>query len=309
MAFGQHNMANMQGRQARWDDVRILLAAFRQGTLGGAAVQLSVDVSTVSRRLMLLEESIGARLFDRSRDGLVITRAGELLLPAAEAMEAAHARLTRDVSSIEQSVQGIVRLAVAPALADQFVAPLVGKLRTKHPAIQLQIDASTRPVNLQQYEADLALRSAEPKGAELLVRALGSARWVPAAAPSVAKRLGMLKAWSDAVWIVWDASMEHFGPAQWLRRYVGDATVALSTNHFMSQLAAARAGAGVVLAPGPHLQAAGLVPVATHRQLQADVARLPVDRLCLLCHRALRDVPRVAAVWDFLVEEAAAMFV
>ena len=79
-----------------WDDVRLFLAAFRDKTLGAAARRLRLDTSTLSRRLSAFESDLGVRLFDRSREGLVATRAGQQLLPAAEAMEAAHARLTRD---------------------------------------------------------------------------------------------------------------------------------------------------------------------------------------------------------------------
>ncbi|MGA9521476.1 MAG: LysR family transcriptional regulator, partial [Myxococcaceae bacterium] len=55
----------------RWDDVRLFLALLRAGTFSGAAAALGVNVSTTSRRLQSFEEAIGARLFDRTPDGLV----------------------------------------------------------------------------------------------------------------------------------------------------------------------------------------------------------------------------------------------
>ena len=45
-----------------------------------------------------------------------------------------------------------------------------------------------------QVAADLALRSVEPEGAELLVKKLGAARWVPVASPALAKKLAELGA-------------------------------------------------------------------------------------------------------------------
>ena len=69
--------ANLQASGARWDDVRIFLAIHRQGTLAAAAARLGLDTSTVSRRLAALEAALGARLFERTREGLSPARAAE----------------------------------------------------------------------------------------------------------------------------------------------------------------------------------------------------------------------------------------
>lgn len=108
--------------------------------------------------------------------------------------------------------------------------------------------------------------------------------------------------WNDAPWIGWDEDMAELGPARWLRRHAPDAAIVLSTSLFFSQLAAARAGVGVVLAPAPYLGPSGLTSVKLHRDLAGSLETLPVDRLWLVCHRAQRDVPRIAAVWTFLAE-------
>ena len=75
-----------------WDDVRVLLALFRTRTLTAAGVRLGINASTVGRRLEALERALGARLFDRTPDGVVPTAATEQLLDHAERLEqAAHA--------------------------------------------------------------------------------------------------------------------------------------------------------------------------------------------------------------------------
>ncbi|MCC6875776.1 MAG: LysR family transcriptional regulator, partial [Sandaracinaceae bacterium] len=55
----------------RWDDARVLLALLRQRTLLAAGKSLGVNASTISRRLDALEEALGARLFDRTPEGLM----------------------------------------------------------------------------------------------------------------------------------------------------------------------------------------------------------------------------------------------
>ena len=284
---------------ARWDDVRVFLAVHREGSLGGGARRLGVDTSTVSRRLAALEESLATRLFDRTRQGLVATRAAQVVLLAAEAMESAHARLTRDAASLDAAAEGVVRISVAPGMADAFVAPALVALRVRHPGLRIEIDASVRTADLERREADVALRSVRPRGAGLVVTKLATSRWVVATGKAHARRLGGLRAWNQAPWIAWEQDLATMAPARWLTRHVPDADIALRTSHFASQLAAAESGLGLVLAPEPYLAVRSLAVVGATLD---GVDDLPSGDLWLVGHRGLREVPRVAAVWSFLIE-------
>jgi DNA-binding transcriptional LysR family regulator len=288
---------------ARWDDVRVFLAAHRHRSLGQAGARLGLDTSTVSRRLAALEEALGARLFDRTRDGLVPTWVADLALPAAEVMEAAHGRFARDASGAALQAEGIVRLSVAPGLADSFIAPALVRLRAQHPRIRVELDVSTRVLDLTRHEADLALRSVRPQGAELIVTKVTTARWIAASSKALVEDHGKLTAWDDLRWIAWDRDLSSFGPARWLTRHAPKAEIPLRTSHFASQMAAAHSGLGAVLVPEPYLVPFGLVPVRHARALDASASEWPVDSLWLVGHRALRDVARIDAVWNFVLAE------
>jgi DNA-binding transcriptional LysR family regulator len=295
--------ASAAASAVRWDDVRIFLAIRRHRTLAAAAARLELDTSTVSRRLAALEEALGVPLFERTREGLLPARAAEQVLAAAEAMEAAHARLTRDASEVEAAAEGIVRVSTAPGMSSVFVAPLLAKLRRRYPKISIELDAAVRPRDLTRHEADLALRSVRSQGADLVTRRLLSARWVAAAAPALARRLGELAAWEDVPWIAWDRDLASLPYARWLAQHVPAADVALRTSDFLAQLAAAASGLGALLAPIPYLPRAKLVPLRYTPGLRASAEAWHTDELWIVGHRALRDVPRVAAVWTFLIEE------
>jgi DNA-binding transcriptional LysR family regulator len=282
-------MANLQ--DVRWDDIRIFLAVHRQHTLAAAATRLGLDTSTVSRRLAALEDDLGERLIERTREGLQPARAAERVLAAAEAMEAAHARLTRDASAVEQLAEGVVRISTAPGMSSTFIAPALPRLRKKFPRLSIELDAHIAARDLTRYEADLALRSVRSQGAELVTTKLVTAPWVAAAAPRVVAKLGTIRDWGAAAWVQWDRDLASFPPAS---------AIALRTSDFPAQLAAVRAGLGLMLAPVPYLAPWNLVAVEFAAALPHE---WPSDDLWLVGHRALRDVPRIAAVWDFLASE------
>jgi DNA-binding transcriptional LysR family regulator len=287
----------------RWDDVRVFLAIARERSLGQAGRRLQLDTSTVSRRLSALEETLGAKLFERTRQGLIATPTAEQMLPAAEEIEASHARLQRAASALETLPEGKVRVSVPPGMADTFIAPALGRLRARHPRISLELETSIRAVDLTRHEADLALRSLAPRGADLVVTKLLHSGWVIAASPLFARELGKVKAWQDVPWIDWDYDLASFPAAAWLARHAKGASIALRTNHMGAQLKAAEAGLGLLLVPEPYLKTNALTPVRYASSLAASVARLPEDDLWLVGHRVTRDTPRVAAVWSFLAEE------
>ena len=291
----------------RWDDIRIFLAVHRHRSLGGAAARLGVDTSTISRRITALEEALAVRLFERTREGAQPTRAAERVLAAAEAMEAAHAQLTREATEVEDRAEGVVRLSVAPGMADVFVAPALVRLRARHPRLALEIDASVAPRDLAKREADLALRSVKPRGADLVTTKLGTARWIPAASPQLVDQLDRLEAWTEAPWIAWDRDLAGFAPARWLAQHAAKATIALRTSHFSSQIAALEAGLGVGLVPELYVTVRALRPVRFRRSLAASFEDCPIDDLWLVCHRDARRVPRVAAVWEFFANELRAI--
>jgi len=284
-----------------WEQIRLFLAVVRAQSLSSAGALLGLDVSTISRRLDRLEAEIGAPLFDRTREGTVPTALAEQLVPHAEEMELSAARFAALGTQIETVPEGVVRLTVPPGMADVFVAPGLAALHARYPGLVVELDASTSYADLTRREADLAVRMRRPTTGELVSVKLATTQSLPMTSPEYARTLGKLKRLEDARWIVWAAEFAHLPDAAWLRAHGPGIAPVLRTSHFASQLAAARAGLGVAMAAAPY-ERIGLVPVAHARSLDEAWTALPLADLWLVGHRALRQVPRVAAVWEFLQE-------
>ncbi|MEO8183485.1 MAG: LysR family transcriptional regulator [Deltaproteobacteria bacterium] len=288
--------------QLQWDDVRLFLALCRSRTIGGAGQALGVDASTVSRRLVLLEEAVSAKLFDRGRNGIAPTKAGEDLLPVAEEMESVMARFNSAADRLEHEVSGLVRITSPPDVAEVVLVPLLGELFTRHPKLRLELVPGEAVLDLTRREADLALRTVRPTRGDLVVTRLATVRWVPAAAPSLVRQLGTLRAWADAPWLGWGERLSSIPPARWLAAHLNGVEPMLRSDSLRVQIAVLAAGIGVALLPEPSVKAYGLVPLKIGSALRRDAEGWPSDELFLVTHRALREVPRVEAVWQLLVE-------
>lgn len=286
----------------QWDDVRLFLALCRARTVGAAAGTLGVDASTVSRRLVALEEALSATLFDRGRDGIAPTSAAEELMPVAEQIEEMMHRFARAAEGLEREVSGLVRITCPPDAAEVVIAPLLAELLAMHPALRVALDAGEPLVDLTRHEADLALRTVRPERGDLVMTKLMTFRWVLAAAPDLAKSLGTLRAWNDAPWVGWGPRYARIPPARWFETHVKDTEPLLRSDSLTVQIASVASGVGVALLPEQSVEPYDLVPVKLAPALREAATDWPSNDFFLVTHRALKDVPRVRVVWDWLVK-------
>lgn len=161
----------MSSASMDWDNARVFLAIYRNGTLRAAAEQLEIDQATVGRRLAALEKSLAARLFLRTPSGYVPTPAGELAAAAAERMEQGAEQLLRQMQGIDERLCGVVRVAATDTGA-RFLVPTLQQLRQTHPGIRIVLSTSTQITSLTKREADIAVRTLRPDSPDLIARHL-----------------------------------------------------------------------------------------------------------------------------------------
>ena len=276
-----------------WEDVRYFVALARHGTLSASARALRVNHATVARRIASLETLIGRALFDRRAGGYVLTAEGKAVLDEASTMdEAAISILRRRDARTELS--GMVRLAAGRVLTERFLIDRLRGFHERFPAIDLEVIGGSRIVSLAKREADVALRYGSPKDSELVARRVATITFGRYASPNCRDKLN---AGQPPTFIGFDQESDFIAEAKWLARQFGDQRFSFRTNSQTTQAAAARAGYGVALLPR--------YIVATHEPDLVEVSlgeRLPERDVWLLVRRDLKDVPRVRAVTDYLVE-------
>lgn len=285
----------------KWDDVRLFLALCSSRNLSQAGKRLGMDASTVSRRLNALEESLATTLFDRGRDGVSLTDAARNLEPIAEEMAGVAARFSGEVDRLERDVSGEVRLASPVDAAQVLLTPLLPALLSRHPQLRLELLTGERVVDLTRREADLAIRTARPTSGDLVVTRLVQVRWVVVTSPSRVEGSRPIQSWTDVPWIGCGHATLEATPGRWFSKHVGRVDPVVRTDSIMTQIACVQAGLGVALLPDRSVESFGLVPPRVSKALKRDTS-FPVDDLFLVTSRALRRVPRVSAVWDFLLE-------
>lgn len=157
-----------------WDDVAALLAVAKTGTARAAARQLGVSQPTVGRKIERLEKDLNLKIFERSRDGYVVTRQGAELLSIAQTMGTAARDIQNHSRSSETMTHVNIRLSASdwPAMLLATQTEMICALESRA-GIRLEIDISEETAALSLRQADLAIRHGLPSSGEFVTRKIG----------------------------------------------------------------------------------------------------------------------------------------
>ena len=152
-----------------WNDYHAFLAIARAGQLARAAQAMGVDATTMGRRLRRLETRIGATLFEQTREGQVLTEAGEAMLVEVEAMESAASRIAEHGGGGDKgSLAGLLRVSLSEGFASWIVAPALASFTAAHPRLVIDLVASSGFLSPSKREADLAVTLSRPRAGPVI---------------------------------------------------------------------------------------------------------------------------------------------
>lgn len=275
-----------------WEDLRYFLAVARSGSLSGAARALKVDHATVSRRIAALEHQLQARLVDRLPRECRLTAMGARVYELVTDIEDRAFAIDRAARGEQAELKGEVTVSATPMTVESILAVRLGDFRRRYPSIQLSLAAQNLLVSVTRREADIAVRLDTPNEQSSVVRKLGRIPHALYASRDYA-HLDDPEHWE---FILYDAQFETVSNQRWLRREAGGRPIACRVSTTAGQMAAARAGAGVVNVP------------CFLGDADADLIRLPMVNephapdVWLVVHSDLRRSASVRAVMDFLIE-------
>lgn len=154
------------------NDIVVFTKVAETKSFTGAAEQLGLPKSTVSRKLAQLEERLGVRLVQRTTRKLALTEIGEAYYERA-------ARIVADLHAAEQVVtdmqatpRGRLRVTAPIDLSTRYLGAIIANFIADHPDITVELDATDRIVDLIEDGYDVAVRFGQLPESTLIARKL-----------------------------------------------------------------------------------------------------------------------------------------
>jgi DNA-binding transcriptional LysR family regulator len=126
-------------RRLKLRDVDILLAVIQTGSMGKAASALNMSQPAVSKAIAFLEDTLGVRLLDRSRQGVEPTAYGRALVKRGVAMFDELRQGVQDITSLADPTAGEVRMGGSEHTIAAIYSPVIQRLLKQRPRMLFKI--------------------------------------------------------------------------------------------------------------------------------------------------------------------------
>ena len=134
--------------------LRYLVAVDNERSFREAAARCFVTQPALSMQIQKLEEELGVRVFDRSRQPVVPTELGERVLAQARAVLREAERMSDVVAESAGPLSGRYRLGILPTLAPTLLPLFVPAFARRHPLVELVIEEVQTDPMLERLRAD-----------------------------------------------------------------------------------------------------------------------------------------------------------
>ena len=105
-----------------------------------AAERLHLTQSAVSKRIAILEQQVGKKLFDRIARQVTLTEAGNALLPRAKHILQEYESAIQAINDLSGEAQGVLRIAISHHLGLHRLPPILKIFSRQHPMVNLDIE-------------------------------------------------------------------------------------------------------------------------------------------------------------------------
>lgn len=282
-----------------WRALQDVVTVAETGSLSAASRRLNVSQPTVGRRIEQLEQQLGAVLFTRTAQGLLLTELGESILQNANRMQEEALAIERVATGANQQLQGAVRLSLIEDLGIFWLPKKLAEFHNRYPQLSVEVNIDNKNVNLLRREADVAVRLARPEQPDLICRKVGRFRWALYASREYLAQYGTPKRFSDLknhYHVGFDPATGYSKQRKKLESLFITENIRHRSNSHLEMIEATRAGIGCSIL--------NCLIGESHDELQ----RLFPDKIYhdqdmwLVTHSDIHRNARIRAMFDFLVE-------
>ena len=178
-------------------DLDIFARVARTGNMSAAGREIGLSPAVVSKRISLLEEQLGARLFQRTTRQLTLTETGEGYFKRVVDILALVEEAEDFVSRRNTNPRGVLKVTAPTSFSRMHVTPYLPDFLERYPQIELDVHLTDNFVDIIRDGFDVAIRIGELRDSSLVARKLANETRVICAAPSYVERMGAPKSLAD----------------------------------------------------------------------------------------------------------------
>lgn len=170
------------------EGLTVFVQVIESGTFSAAANVLGHAVSHISKTITRLEDRLGARLINRTTRSLSLTDVGQVYFEKARQIVNDAREAEQSINQLQDEPTGRLKISVPTSFGQSHMQPLIRDYMLKYPDVYLQIDFTSRLVDVIGEGFDLCVRMGTPKSSNLISRKLLNYKFLTIATPDYFER-------------------------------------------------------------------------------------------------------------------------
>ena len=156
--------------ELKLDDLQLFITVADSQSITAAAEHLQTNTSTLSRRLKKLEETLGARLLDRTTRSQHITEAGKLFYQHCQLVLKSLDQVSRQINDQQDALEGRISIYAPAELFRYWIKELVVEFSRQYPKLRIEFVSGADKPNLLEDNIDIILHVNEPADSSFVAR-------------------------------------------------------------------------------------------------------------------------------------------
>ncbi|UQB42203.1 LysR family transcriptional regulator [Thiomicrospira microaerophila] len=180
----------MINRKDALEGLSIFVQVIESGSFSAAATELGHAVSHISKSITKLEERLGARLINRTTRSLSLTDVGQVYYEKARQIVGDAREAEQSIHQLQDTPSGRLKISLPNSFGQSHMQPVIRDYMLRYPEVKLQIDFSSRLVDLTGEGFDLCVRMGQLKSSNLISRKLLDFDFYTVASPDYLASIG-----------------------------------------------------------------------------------------------------------------------
>ena len=158
------------------DNLRRMVIFFhvvKAQSFSGAARQLGIARSAISRHISLLESDIGTRLLNRTTRQLSLTEAGKTYFQSCARIVAEFEAATQRINQLQDEPRGTLKIAAPVSIGNQFLTPVVRAFMQRYTEVNIELLLDDEIVDMVAENIDVSIRVGWLHDSSLIAKKLG----------------------------------------------------------------------------------------------------------------------------------------
>ncbi|MFJ3045537.1 LysR family transcriptional regulator [Herbaspirillum chlorophenolicum] len=173
------------------EDLRLFCVVARRSSFAESAKEVGASPAYISKRIALLEQALGVRLFHRTTRSVVMTEEGGNVHDWARKILDDVEQMMETVSSAKRVPRGLLKISTSFGLGRKYVSPILSEFAALHPELKIQLELVDRQIDLVNEGFDLDIRVGPGHEPHLFSKRIMPSQRVLCASPDYLKRNGL----------------------------------------------------------------------------------------------------------------------